>query len=116
MGRMNMEGARLRDMLHCAGFQYQSTEWVPADNYALPIDAPPLLFPNPAGAIDILMPTSTVARKGKVFIFVNLSANIITLKTDGDAAFTTAITVAATAAQRVVCTGNTSQVLGWRTW
>lgn len=116
MARTNIEGARTRDILMGAGQQYASAVIVPADNYVVSIEAPPLLFLNPAGAIDILMPTSTVARRGKIFIIVNLSANIITLKTDGDAAFTTAITVAATSSNRVVCTGDTSQVLGWRAW
>lgn len=114
MARINLEGARVRDIRYGPGFVMQSAEIAPADNYPLPADAPPLLFLNPAGAIDMLMPTSTSARKGLTFIMVNLSGNIITLKTDADAAFTTAIAIAATSSQRVVCTGNPSQVLGWR--
>jgi hypothetical protein len=74
------------------------------------------LFMNPAGAINVLMPTSSAVRRGLFFVIVNLSANIITLQTDGGAGFTTAITVPATGATRVVCTGDTSQVLGWRAW
>jgi hypothetical protein len=92
---------------------------IDADNYLLDINAPPMIFLNPAGAVDLLMPDSTVLRKGIIFIFVNLSANIVTLKTSADAAFTTAITVpavAATGATRVVCTGDTSLPLGWRQW
>lgn len=114
--RTNMEGFRMRDVLVGPGYQLASATLVPADNYPLSANAPPLLFLNPAGAVDVLMPTSTSARKGLVFIFVNLSGNVITLKTDADAAFTTAITVAATSTTRVVCTGDTSQVLGWRAW
>jgi hypothetical protein len=116
MARTNVEGARLRDIQHGAGMKLANAELVPADNYPVTIDHPPLLFLNPAGAVDVLMPTSNNARKGLIFILVNLSGNVITLKTDGDAAFTTAITVAATSTTRVVCTGNTSQVLGWRAW
>lgn len=116
MSRVNLEGLRTRDILYGPGFRLQSTSIVPADNYALSIETPPLVFLNPAGAIDLLMPESTAVRRGIIFIFVNLSGNVVTLKTNGDAAFTTAVTVAATAATRVVCTGDTSQVLGWRAW
>jgi hypothetical protein len=116
MARINLEGLRARDIRHGPGFVWQSATLVPADNYAVPIDAPPVLFMNPAGAIDVLLPTSNQVRKGTIFIFVNLSGNVITLKTDADAAFTTAITVAATASTRVICTGDSSQALGWRAW
>lgn len=116
MSRVNLEGLRARDIRHGPGFQFQSMTFIDADNAVLDPNAPTMVFLNPAGAVDLLMPTSTVARKGLIFIFVNLSGNVVTLKTDADAAFTTAITVAATASQRVVCTGDTSQVLGWRAW
>lgn len=116
MARINLEGLRTRDIRHGPGFQFQNAVVVNADNYALNADAPPMIFLNPAGAVDLLMPESTLIRRGLVFIFVNLSANIVTLKTNVDAAFTTAITVAANGGQRVVCTGDTSQPVGWRVW
>lgn len=116
MSRINLEGLRARDIRHGPGFQYQSMTITNADNYQLDINAPTLIFLNPAGAVDLLMPDSTALRKGIIFIFVNLSGNVVTLKTSADAAFTTAITVAATSATRVVCTGDTSLVLGWRAW
>lgn len=116
MSRINMEGMRLRDARIGPGNIMSSQQLVPADNFVVDPNSEPFLFMNPAGAIDILMPTSSLARKGLWFVIVNLSANIITLKTDGDAAFTTAITVGATAAGRVVCTGDTTQALGWRAW
>lgn len=114
MARTNMEGARTRDFIYGPGFRFANAELVPADNYQLTDQHPPLLFMNPAGAIDVLMPTSTAARKGLMFIIVNLSASTITLKTDGDAAFATAISIATATSARVVCTGNATQNLGWR--
>lgn len=94
--------------------RFSAAAIIPADNYVLDIDTPPLLLLTPAGAIDILMPTSSDARKGVTFIMVNLSANTITLKTDGDAAFTAAIAIASTQSAIVVCTGSATQVVGWR--
>jgi hypothetical protein len=94
----------------------ESASFVPADNFVLTVDHPPLLFMAPAGAIDVLMPTSNAARQGLKFIIVNTSggANTITLKTDGDAAFTVAMTIAQNAAIQVVCTGSAVQASGWR--
>jgi hypothetical protein len=43
----------------------------------------------------------------------NVSANAITLKTNLDAAFTTAIVLAAGETTQVICTGEAT-VLGWR--
>lgn len=114
MARQNIEGCRLRDIRIGKGLIYEALTYVPADNWPLPADAPSLVFLNPAGAVDILMPTSTAARQGLSFKIVNLSANTITLKTDGDAAFTAAIAIASTQMAEVVCTGNTTQNVGWR--
>lgn len=113
MSRSNISDARLRKC-RLAHLILESLDYVPADNWPLPIDAPPLLFLTPAGAIDILMPTSSAAVKGRAFIINNVSANTITLKTDGDAAFTTAIVIATTETAVVFCTGSATQALGWR--
>lgn len=112
--RIVNEDAELDRVRVRRGLFLGSMSWVPADNEALDPDAPPLLLMTPGGAIDLLMPTSSEALKGLTFLMVNLSANAITLKTDGDAAFTAAIVVAATQATWVVCTGSTTQVVGWR--
>lgn len=120
MARINLEGLRARDIRHGPGFQFQSMTVVNADNMLLDINAPTLIFLNPAGAVDLLLPDSTAVRKGIVFIFVNLSANIVTLKTSGDAVMVPAITVAAAAAgagaTRIVCTGSTTLNAGWAIW
>ena len=112
--RTNVEGNRQREVKFGPGFQLRSMSLVPADNFQITVDMPPLIFATPAGAIDMLMPTSNDARKGMMFIIVNLSANTITLKTDGDAAFTAAIAIASTQMAVVVCTGSATQAVGWR--
>lgn len=112
--RTNIENARFRDCRWGKGFIMESMTYIPASGFVLPPDAPPLIFLNPAGAVNILMPTSSVTQQGKRFTIVNLSANTITLQTDGGAAFTAAIAIASTQMTEVVCTGSATQALGWR--
>lgn len=114
--RGNTDDNKLYNPVFQQGTKFLTMGWAPVTAEALDEDAPTFLFPNPAGAINLKMPTSTVARRGLVFVFCNLSGNIITLQTDGGAGFTTAITVAANGATRVVCTGNATQALGWVVW
>jgi len=116
MSRVNLEGLRTRDIRHGPGFQYQSETMVPVTGFVVDPNSPPVMMMNPAGAISVRLPTSTPARTGLMFIFVNLSGNVITLQTDGGAGFTTAVTVAANGATRVICTGNATQALGWVIW
>jgi hypothetical protein len=116
MSRVNLEGLRARDIRYGPGFQYQSEVNSSATGAAIDPNSPPMIFANPAGAVSWKLPTSTAARTGLIFIFANLSGNVVTLQTDGGAAFATAISVAANAATRVVCTGNTTQNLGWIIW
>jgi len=116
MSRVNLEGLRTRDIRYGPGFQFQSEIVTPTTGFVVDPNAPPMLMMNPGGAVNVRLPTSTDLRRGLAFIFVNLSGNVITLQTDGGAGFTTAVTVAANGATRVVCTGNTSQVLGWVVW
>lgn len=116
MSHSNLSGNRLRDARLGPGNIMGNQQHVPATGFVVDPNSEPFLFMNPAGAINVLMPTSSQARKGLWFVFVNLSANIITLQTDGGAGFTTAVTVPATGATRVVCTGDTTQALGWRAW
>lgn len=114
MSRLNIEGNRLADFVIERGLRLRSQEWVPADNAVIDANMPPLLIMAPAGAIDILMPVSNDANKGLTFLMVNNSANAITLKTSADAAFTTAIVLAANETTLVVCTGSATAALGWR--
>lgn len=113
MSRVNTEGNRSADALIERGWKLASQVWVPADNAVIDANMPPLLIMAPAGAIDILMPPSNAANKGLMFLLVNNSANAITLKTSGDAAFATAIVLAANETTLVVCTGHATANLGW---
>lgn len=114
MSRVNESDARTYRARTEAGWRLGQLEYVPADNWPLPADAPTHIILNPAGAVDVLMPPSNAANKGLVFLITNISANTITLKTDGDAAFTTAIVLAAMESCWVVCTGHATAALGWR--
>lgn len=112
--RSNLDGQYQYFPFIMKGWRLNSALIVPADNYVLDIDAPPYLQLNPAGAVDILMPTSSAARQGVMFLMSNISASTITLKTDGDAAFTTAIVLATLENTLVFCTGSATQAIGWR--
>jgi hypothetical protein len=111
---MNMEDVRFRNCRWGKGVYFEAASFVPADNFVLTVDHPPLLFLTPAGAIDILMPTSTLLRQGLTFFVHNLGGATITFKTDGDAAFATAAALATTQNCIMQCTGSTTQNLGWR--
>lgn len=111
--RNNMEGYRASDLLIERGQRLASINVIPVDNHAFDINYPPLVIMAPAGAIDVLMPVSNDANKGRWFIIQNASGNAITLKTSADAAFTTAIVLAANESTLVWCTGNATAALGW---
>lgn len=123
MSRINLEDNRLWRAKIDGGLKFTAATLVPATGYVLdgtdaskPLNIPAMFFMNPAGAVNVRLPTSSQIRIGTVIIFVNLSGNIVTFQTDGGAAFTTAMTLAANAATRVVCTGNATQALGWVVW
>jgi hypothetical protein len=113
---MNLDDNKARGLRAGAGFIIEGMDIVPADNYQLTFNHPQYIRATPAGAIDILMPTSSPDKKGHIFIVKNLGGATITFKTDGDAAFTTALSAATTVLVRLICTGNPSQVLGWEFW
>lgn len=112
--RSNQEDVKISDPRFKRGFRLEKVSLVPADNHVFDINYPPYVELNPAGAVDVLMPTSTAARAGLCFLISNISASTITLKTDGDAAFTTAISLATLENTLVFCTGSTTQAIGWR--
>lgn len=123
MSRVNLEDNRIWHARMDGGMKLGSLIIAPATGYVLdstpsnqPINCPPMIFMNPAGAVNVRLPTSTEIRRGTVLIFANLSGNVVTFQTDGGAAFTTAVTLAANGGTRVVCTGNTNQALGWIVW
>lgn len=113
MSHVNLFGQKIFNSIFSGGNKLQVLEMVPADNFALPVDSPPLILLNPAGAVDVLMPAAT-NNAGLFFIIGNVSANAITLKTSGDAAFTTAIVIAGGESTLVYCTGSATAALGWR--
>ncbi len=111
--RNNHEDGVYTGMLIAKGLKLGTLEFVPADNFAIDADMPPWLILDPAGAIDVLMPAAA-GNKGLTFVITNISANTITLKTSGDAAFTTAISIATMETAIVFCTGHATAALGWR--
>lgn len=114
MGRVNSDDGRFYYPIIEQGWKLRKMVWVPADNAVLDEDFAPYIELNPAGAVDILMPESTEARRGLMFLLSNISANTVTLKTNGDAAFTTAISIATLENTIVFCTGSSTQAIGWR--
>jgi len=116
--RQQGEDNNLFNPLVMQGFRLNTGSIVPANGFVIDPNMPPILDFTPAGAINVLMPTSTPARKGLCFVICNNGAGgVITLQTDGGAAFTTAITVAINGGTtRVRCTGNATQALGWQIW
>lgn len=85
----------------------------------LSVNSPPMIFLGAAGAVNLPSSDPAVvgsAAKGQVFIFANLTAGAIAVQTSAGGAFTTAISVAANASARVVCTGSATAALGWVIW
>ena len=114
MSRLNLEDIKLYAPTVETKWRLRKMVWVPADNAVLDIDFAPYIELDPAGAVDILMPTSSADIAGMMFLMSNISANTVTLKTDGDAAFTTAISIATLENTIVFCTGSATQAIGWR--
>lgn len=112
--RSQLENNDLFDPVLKKGLKLGSLEYIPATGWALPADSPPLVILNPAGAVNVLLPTSTPARKGLMFMISNPSAFTVTLQTDGGAGFTTAIVLATLETAWVYCTGSATQAVGWR--
>ena len=112
--RTNQSDSKVYDPRFQRGFRLEKMVWIPADNAVFDINFAPYVELNPAGAVDVLMPESTLARAGIMFFLSNISANTVTLKTNGDAAFTTAIALATLENAWVICTGSTTQAIGWR--
>lgn len=100
------------------GFRFNTATIIPATGFVVDQNMPTFLDMTPAGAINVLMPPSSQAIKGLVFIFTNFGAGgVITLQTSGGAAFATAITVAISGGvTRVRCTGSPTANLGWLIW
>ena len=119
MSRINLDDNRAYGLTLGPKLKYANEQAVQTTGQSIDVGSPPVIFTNPGGAINLLLPPSSgagAAAKGQVFIFVNLSGSVVTLQTSGGAAFATAITVAANGATRVICTGSTTANLGWVIW
>jgi hypothetical protein len=121
MSRINLDDNKTWGLRLGARTVFESEQGVQVTADVVSADSPPVIMLSPAGAINMKLPpsnpaTAGAARKGQIFIFVNLSGNIVTLQNTAGAAFTTAVTVAANGATRVICTGNTTEALGWVIW
>lgn len=113
MSRVTLENNDIFDPIIRRGLKLASLEVTAADNFALDANMPPLIILDAAGAIDVLMPAAT-GNKGLCFFISNISGSTITFKTSGDAAFTTAIVLAAGESAWFFCTGSATAALGWR--
>jgi hypothetical protein len=116
MGRMNIEDPKARGFRGGGGFLFEGMDFVPVGSYTITDKHPPYIRLAPAGAVNVLMPTSTPAKKGMIFIVKNAGAGALTFQTDGGAGFTVALTAATTVLVRLICTGSTTQAAGWEFW
>ena len=116
MTRANVDENRIQGAYHIAGLRLGQMDIVPADNYPVLREHPPVIRMTPAGAIDVLMPFSDGSTQGLSFWITNVGAGgIITLKTSADAAFSPAITIPVSGGWvQVICTGNSVQNTGWK--
>lgn len=106
--RNDLEGQDARNLRQVSKARKGMLEAIPADNYAIAADFPPVLVLTPAGAIDVLMPAASVDITGLTFEIYNQGAGgTITLKTSADAAFSPAITIAVNTGRKVICNGTT---------
>lgn len=112
--RQRLDDAQIFGESIFKGWRLKKMVWVPADNAVFDKGFAPYIELNPAGAVDILLPAVTEADAGLMFLLSNISGNTITLKTAGDAAFTTAIVIATMENTILFCTGSTTAALGWR--
>lgn len=114
MGRVNLEDNKLYSPFIRSGLRFGCIEHTAADNFVIDEDSPTVMLIGAAGAIDVLLPEATEARKGLTFIIFNVSASTITVKSSGDAAFTTAISLATLEGTILICTGSATAGIGWR--
>lgn len=114
MSHQNHHGEVGFDHLIMKGWRLKKMVWIPADNAVFDINFPPYIELNPAGAVDILLPAASAANEGTMFLLSNISASTVTLKSAGDAAFTTAIVLATLENTIIFSTGSGTAAIGWR--
>jgi len=113
--RQNIFDAELEEAKHRTavrgGIYYKTF----AANEQLPSNVPPVIISAGAGAVTIRLPPSNAANAGRELKVMTDQAavTVVTLNTDGGAAFTPAIATAAGGAVTVTCTGLAG-ALGWK--
>lgn len=112
--RVNLDDVIVRGFTLESGLKLKSAVIAAVDQQQLDLNMPPLLFLNPAGAVSVRMPASTVANAGSMFYLVNVSAAAVTVVNSAGTGFTTAIVLAAGESTIVVSTGSPNALLGWR--
>ena len=93
MSRQNSEDAEFWRPLIKQGMKFASqTIVLAADNYAIDIDQPPVLWIDPAGSKDVLLPLATTA-KFLFFVIINTAdaAENLTVKDVAEAGTITVI-------------------------
>ena len=113
MSRMNHEDNKFYNPTICSGLRLQQYKATVADQAVIDPDSPPHLVLDAAGNVEVLLPESTAARAGLTFLVTNLSASTITLADHLGTVFTTSIVLATMESCWIVCTGNTTQNVGW---
>lgn len=111
--RPNLENSNIFDGIIRRGWKLQKVSLVPADNFPIPVNSPPYIELNPAGAVDVLLPAAD-GNEGLMFLISNISGSTITIKSSGDVAFTTTIVLLTLESVIVFCTGSATAALGWR--
>jgi len=115
MSHVNLQGQEARGLNLMSGIKFGTITWVPADNAALDEDSPFWNIMTPAGAVDVLMPASTEARKGLAFLITNNNGvGAVTLKTSADAVFDPSIVIGDGETTLVACTGSAVAADGWK--
>lgn len=114
MSRNRFDDPRMWNPRIVRGFRLEKLVLVPADNHVWDINYPPYVELDPAGAVDILLPAGAAANAGICFLVSNISASTVTMKSSGDAAFTTAIALATLENTIIFCTGSTTAAISWR--
>jgi hypothetical protein len=114
MSRLNLQDSKTEGMRLGPRTVWESTN-TPTGVASLSANSPPLIFVS-SGTTAINLPPSSgagAAQIGQMFLFSNLTAGAIPIQTSAGGAFGTAISLAASSAQRVVCTGSSTANVGW---
>jgi len=108
----NLADGNIAGMLQQRKWKWNAPIIIPVTGYQLTVDHPSAMFLNPAGAVNVQMP-SEAGQQGLAFLLFNISANAITIVNSAGNAFTVPIALAANQAGLFLCTGLAA-LTGWR--